>query len=147
MWFSITITSSSFLASSCRCPIRCKKSVWRTVSVGVGNQKLSALGPNGVIKGLEKERQAFSIVRSSGENIDLLMYFFKICRAWEDLFENDPTFETLPSTVIFYSQLLRKFRPAFRGCTGKRSLPNQAGRGLMNALSMQQRVRGKNHEQ
>jgi len=57
---------------------------------------LSALGSNGVTKGLEKERQAFSIVRSSGENIDLLMYLFKICRAWEDLFENDPTFEALP---------------------------------------------------
>ena len=73
-----------------------KHLVVKSVSVGVGNQKLSVRGSNGVIKGLEKERQAFSIVRSSGENIDLLMYFFKICRAWEDLFENDPTFETLP---------------------------------------------------
>ncbi|WP_456026347.1 hypothetical protein [Pseudomonas capeferrum] len=73
-----------------------KHLVVKSVSVGVGNQKLSALGPNGVIKGLEKERQAFSIVRSSGEDIDLLMFFFKICRAWEDLFENDPTLEALP---------------------------------------------------
>jgi hypothetical protein len=73
-----------------------KHLVVKSVSVGVGNQKLSALGPNGVIKGLEKERLAFSIVRSSGEDIDLLMFFFKICRAWEDLFENDPTLEALP---------------------------------------------------
>ncbi|MCH5554107.1 hypothetical protein ACQJ22_09675 [Pseudomonas fragariae (ex Marin et al. 2024)] len=73
-----------------------KHLVVKPVSVGVGNQKLSALGPNGVIKGLEKERKAFSIVRSGGEDIDLLMFFFKICRAWEELFENDPTLETLP---------------------------------------------------
>lgn len=68
----------------------------RSVSVGVGNQQLSALGPNGVIKGLEKERQALSIVRPSGEDIDLLMFFFKICGAWEEFFQNDPTLETLP---------------------------------------------------
>jgi hypothetical protein len=73
-----------------------KHLVVKRVSVDIGNQKLSALGPNGVIKGLEKERQAFSIVRSSGEDIDLLMFFFKICRAWEELFDDDPSLEALP---------------------------------------------------
>jgi hypothetical protein len=70
--------------------------VVKRVSVDIGNQKLSALGPNGVIKGLEKERQAFSIVRSSGEDIDLLMFFFKICQTWEELFDDDPSLEALP---------------------------------------------------
>lgn len=73
-----------------------KHLVVKSVSVGVGNQKLSALGPEGVIDGLEKVRSALSIVRSSGEDIDLLMFFFKICRAWEDYFNEDPTVEDLP---------------------------------------------------
>lgn len=80
----------------------------KPVSISVQNQKLVALGPNGVIEGQERERQAFQLeFTGGGDSVDLLMFIHKICMAWEKYFEQETDLPSLPSHGEFMMTIYR----------------------------------------
>jgi hypothetical protein len=53
-------------------------------------EDLVALGPDGsLLKGSELQRDSYLLVRPSGDQLDFLMLFFKVCSAWEAYFASE----------------------------------------------------------
>lgn len=53
-------------------------------------EDLVAIGAYGLpLKGTELQRDSCLLVRTSGDHLDFLMLFFKVCSAWEDYFASE----------------------------------------------------------
>lgn len=52
-------------------------------------QEVVALGPNGHIPGSERMKETLLIVLRDGSTLDLLLFIYRICIAWEEIFRQN----------------------------------------------------------
>jgi hypothetical protein len=76
-----------------------KHSLVLETRIDAAKQEVIAMGPDGnPVAGSLKVKDVYMIRRGNGQLVDLTMFIFKTCTAWESYFEENPDLgQTLPS--------------------------------------------------
>jgi hypothetical protein len=64
-------------------------------------EKLVAYTVHGVVPGLEINRDSFQIDLGDGNQVDLLMFIYKVCMGWEEYYRTDANLPELPTHATY----------------------------------------------